>query len=80
MLRFDTFVLSRKEGQSIEQMTKGQAMGLRTNILQYNGLNLDGNRISCERKTWTHIPSVSRSYSRLAGRLADEIWHNFEII
>ena len=32
------------------------------------------------RKNWASAPSASGSYSRLAGRLADEIWLDFEIL
>ena len=32
------------------------------------------------RKNWASTPSASGSYGRQAGRLADEIWLDFEIL
>ena len=57
-------------------------------------LYLDSNYLSCKKKNWTHIPSTSGSYGKLAagswqagrqadrlavGRQADKSWMDFKI-
>ena len=52
-------------------------MALRINIFGTTDLCLGSDCLHCE-KNWTHTPSASGSYSRLAGGLADKIQVDFK--
>ena len=73
-----------KQGdQSIEWMTKGQAMALRINVLQYNGF-IFRQQPPFLQENWIPTVSPSGSYDRQAGwqadGLADKIWLDFKIL
>ena len=67
--------LHLKQDQLIEWMTKGQVMALRIYILWYKRFVLRQQLTSLWERNWTHMPSTSGSY----GRLADEICLYFKI-
>ena len=70
-----------KQDQSIEWMTKGQAMALRVNILQNKGFVFrQQSPILWEKTGPLHLALVGLTAGRLAGRLADEIRLDFEIL
>ena len=65
----------KQEDQSIQWMTKGQAMAQRINILHYNWFVFRQQ----SPFLWEKPRSTSGSYSRQAGWLADEIWVDFKV-
>ena len=66
-----------KQDQSIEWMTKGQAMALRVNVLRYKGFVFrQQSPILWEKTGPLHLALVGL----MAGRLADEIRLDFQVL